>query len=454
MKLSDPGFPPEQVLTHPRHQAAQKTLAELIEQLRACEGPADGYAFQRELLEHVLAAESKRNACSQAVKLLRKGRQIPVAAPQIESSMDPAQLGSWVFEREMWERIARQYRSIGDAMAWRAFGFRREFILALSRSEPAGVMAGKAGLAAELERVESAWADGSFALLHDLTNCLRIGDVTVFGPDDVPVTEEIKTNPRRHDPAQLRRIQAAREAVWHNAVLPGDDPRQKLYDLAIPYKTHLDLLRATAEQAASEGIAAAAVPGSRAVVVVDQYGLMNAGITEETFPERFDALYEPVRRRAGLDVRRALNIGATSLDSTARNPRRAPWAIYPLHPVLCARLIGDIAVFMVETHGPALAQQLQAVGIPARWTCRSGSSGELMPGEVVMEMTTVRRTPLGTGILEDKRVLQMQQAELDRYLIELADPVIWSAGIRHLVENRQAPDRPWPHYRNEHLVWD
>ena len=453
MKLSNPQFATEEVLAHPRHQAAQQTLVALIEQLRACEGPADGYALQKELLAQVLEADKNRNAFSQAVKLIRKSGKPQKDAPEPESELDASELAAWIFEREMWERIGRQYRSIGDAMAWRAFDFRRRIILALCRNQPPGVMAGKAGLSAELERVDAAWTGGSFAILHDLTNCLRIGDVTVFGPDGPPVTEEIKLNPKRRDSAQLRRIQEAREAVWNGAALPGGDPRERLYDLAIPFKTRLDLLREATERAAVEGIAATAVPGTRALVVVDQFGCRNAEITDDTFNSIYDERCEPVLRQAGIAARRELNINSNSYDSVARDPLRAPWAIYPLHPVICARLIGDVTVFMVETSGPGLAQQLQAFGVPARWVRPPSRGGELEPGEVVMEMTTVARTPIGNRVLENTRTLQMQRSELDRYLIELIDPAIWTAGIRHLFENPETTGRPWPHYRDEHLEW-
>ncbi|MFF2217431.1 hypothetical protein [Streptomyces antibioticus] len=44
-----------------------------------------------------------------------------------------------------------------------------------------------------------------------------------------------------------------------------------------------------------------------------------------------------------------------------------PWANYPLHPVACARLIGDYAVATVETSGPALTCLLQVAGLDTRW---------------------------------------------------------------------------------------
>ena len=101
---------------------------------------------------------------------------------------------TWQLEREVCERVARQYRCVGDALAWRVFDFQRKQIIALCQNAPPGVMAGKKGLAAELDLVEQARAAGQFAILHDLTNCLRIGDVTVFGNDGSFETIEVKTD--------------------------------------------------------------------------------------------------------------------------------------------------------------------------------------------------------------------------------------------------------------------
>lgn len=135
-------------------------------------------------------------------------RQPGASEPQ--SELDPARIETWQLEHDVCERVVRQYRCVGDALAWRVFRFRRRPIIALCQNEPPGVMSGKAGLAAELDRVEQAFReDGQFAILHDLTNCLRIGDVTVFGENGSFETLEIKSRSGRRNPAQLRKIKAA-----------------------------------------------------------------------------------------------------------------------------------------------------------------------------------------------------------------------------------------------------
>ena len=47
----------------------------------------------------------------------------------------------------------------------------------------------------------------------------------------------------------------------------------------------------------------------------------------------------------------------------------------------------------------------------------------------------------------------MRRRELDRYLIELVDQETWIGGIKFVLADHDAPQRPWPFYRDEHKVW-
>jgi hypothetical protein len=212
--------------------------------------------------------------------------------------------------------------------------------------------------------VHNPTCNGQFALMHDLTNCLRIGDVSVF-TDEGPEQIEVKTNAKRHNSAQNRKLRAARNALGRAGPLPGEDRGEGLYDLDLPYRTHLDLLRTGTERAARDGIFAARARGNRALLVSDLYGCQARGWTEDQFNDQLARKFSGALRRAGLGPRLVSNVHATSLDSVSRDPLRVPFAAYPLDPVACARLIGDIAV--LETSGPALAASVSDAGIPARW---------------------------------------------------------------------------------------
>ena len=442
----------QQVLDHPRHRAAQGTLVELIGQLRTCSNVTEGYEFQQSLLSQILAVDEDRYAFRGVIKRMADGRSPQAGAPEPQSGLDPALPSTWQLEHDICERVARQFRCVGDALAWRVFGFEREYITTLARNQSPGTMAQKVGLPAELAVVERAWKeDDQFALMHDLTNCLRIGDISVF-TDEGPKQIEVKTNTKRHNSAQNRRIRAARSALGRVGPLPGDDRGEWLYDLDLPYRTHLDLLKTGTERAARDGIFAAKVRGDRALLVADLYGCQTQGWTEDQFNDQLERKFSGALSRAGLGPRQDSNVHATSLDSVSRDPLRVPFAAYPLHPVACARLIGDIAMFTVETSGPTLAASVSDAGIPAKWVWVG--TGEIPPGTAVMEMTSKRSWPVPGGLtMEHSKTLQMRRRELDRYLIELVEQKTWIEGVRFILADPGTPQRPWPCYRDEHSVW-
>ncbi|MFI8400921.1 hypothetical protein ACIGG5_11860 [Streptomyces sp. NPDC085463] len=449
-------YTPDEMLRHPRHLAMQIVLVRLIQQLRAIASPAEGYAFQRELADLLLSVEGDRRELKRAADRIKKGKAPHPQAPEPQSGRDLAEHTTWLLEHDLCERLARQLRSVGDAFAWKAFGFYRPFILALSRNDSPGPIHGKAGFTAERDRAERAFKeDGHFALLHDLTNCLRIGDITIWDEINPPRTEEIKTNPKNRRSAQIRRINQARAAILDGAPLPGDNLAERLYELDLPLRTHMDLLRSAAEHAAEHGVYATPVPGARVLTFIDQSACARLGLTDQDVgpvEHRFQAALQSAGiARGRLDN----NVHATTIDSSARDPKRVPWANYRLDPVLCARLIGDYVSFTVETSGPALTKLLQVAGLDARWV-RSPGDAALRNGEVVMEIhqqdeLTAVFLPNGLKVTQGI-TLQMTRSELDRYLIELLKPGTWAAGIKHLLRAQEV-GRPWPHYRDEHEIW-
>lgn len=192
-----------------------KVVETLIEWLRGCETPKDLYEFQRCLFGEASQVDERRAHCARVAKRLRAGKALPEDAPdpprrgQVE---DPA---AWEFERLVYERLYRQLRAVGDGLAWYALGYNRRAVLALSRNASPGPLVKRAGrggdpttgLAHELGAVQQLWTErGRFALLHDLTNCLRIGDITDFDADGKGWLYEIKANPRRVTKAQTTRM--------------------------------------------------------------------------------------------------------------------------------------------------------------------------------------------------------------------------------------------------------
>lgn len=114
-------------------------------------------------------------------------------------------------------------------------------------------MYGKVGLPYELGTIRHLWeSDGHFALHHDLTNCLRIADLTEFTGDGGALLHEIKRTPRKKE-AQVDRAQAAINALMNGGDLPGGARGAKLVRLDEPYVTNLKELGELLDQAKEHG---------------------------------------------------------------------------------------------------------------------------------------------------------------------------------------------------------
>ncbi len=86
------------------------------------------------------------------------------------------------------------FRSLGDSLAFIYIDKYdiKQFIF----KESAGYISGKEGLKLEYDILKLAFKAGGIALLNDLTNCLRHGDITLVRPDLPPVIIEAKTGTR------------------------------------------------------------------------------------------------------------------------------------------------------------------------------------------------------------------------------------------------------------------
>jgi hypothetical protein len=428
------------VFLHPIHQEAFPVLVQLIIDLRKCRTYPDYYQFQQTLLDKVLEIQRHRLACRRVALRLRAGKRLPADAPDLRSGEDVHDPESWQLEVDVCERVDRQLRSIADAMAWRVFSYDRRVIVAFSRNDPPGLMAGKAGLAKERDFIAQ-WShdEDCFVLLHDLTTCLRVGDATLFksvGKDYEAYLYEIKTDPSRRKTSQLQRNKLAEAAIRDGGPLPGD-PTARLVRMSMPYRTHLPMLKDAFDLAASRGVVGMKVPGGRALVAADMrqgYGLWS----EQEFLDRTGKAHDRALRRAAIQgVGHHVFYGSD--DRTARSPTHPPWAIYPLPPVACANLIVDMGVYIVTISSESLLDALRSAGLRADWALPDDQEN-LAPEQIIL------RAYRGT------RGIEMRPADMQRLLLELVELPTWVAMVKELLARSNAK-HPWPYFEDEWRVW-
>lgn len=430
----------QDVLAHPAQRVNVKRIAELITWMRSCDKPGDYYEFQRHLFGDIYLIEERRAQCSRIIKRLRVGKPLPVDAPSPPPYGNANALESWELEGYVYTRLARQLRVVGDGLAWRVFGYDRRMILALSRNSSPGPMYDKDGLPYELGRVEDLWNQkGHFALLHDLTNCLRIADITEFVPDGGPLLHEVKAT-RREDKEQLRRMQRAVAAINSGGPLPGPRQETRLVELTEPYVTNLRQLDDLIQLAKRHGTRGMKLTQGRAIVATS---LVGAAARWNDNPEwgmhAIDSARLRAIERAGI-ARATHHICGVSADTASRSPIMVPWSIYPFDPQDCAHLICDLVIFEVVLSVDSLAESLQSEGLTVE-VFLPQSHGDLIGDTNILRIH-----------LRD-RSLTLHPDGLSLLLYELVEPKTWAAGMREVLELSEPPGEPALTFASEADCW-
>jgi len=429
-----------QVMIHPAQRANLGSIIELIERLRALEKPSDFYEFQRLLGSLLYEAEERRGQCSWMIKRLRRGRQAPQDAPPPPHSGDPDLKESWQLEAYVFERLARQLRTVGDGFAWRCFGYNRQVIQALSRNDSPGLMYGKTGLPYELGAIQQLWeSEGHFALHHDLTNCLRIADLTEFTSDSGALLQEIKRTPHT-ERAQMDRIQAVINALMHGGDLPGGRPGARLVRLNEPYVTDLKQLGELLEQAKEHGCHGMALSQGRALIATSMPTCVRIwGTDHEAGGQAMARVRREAIEQAGI-ANSLHHIKGISADTAARQPILAPWSIYPFPADDCAALTCDLLAFETITSDQALMASFE----------RAGLRGEVLLTPATGELAGA------TGFVRAHlvpRALTWHAYGLGVLLFELAEPDTLTRGSAELLRMANPPPEPTIAYSGEAETW-
>ena len=107
------------LLHQPEQQRACKQITQFILALRSARSDADYFEIQLGLRDEVLHAQEALMNARRNVDRSERGKTVP-----------PPTMTSWADDVQLWERIEKQYRAVGDAMAWSRVGFDRRYILA------------------------------------------------------------------------------------------------------------------------------------------------------------------------------------------------------------------------------------------------------------------------------------------------------------------------------------
>jgi len=426
----------DQLVQRPEQTLACSRIATLIDGLRRATSDQGYFDIQVQLFDWVAPAQV-------ALMEARRNRH----REQQGKRVSPPLLASWADDERLWYRIQRQYRAVGDALAWKRLNFNRRFILAYSRNADPGPLAARPeGVAAEVKEVARLWRDHrELALIHDLTSCLRIGDVTVFETRG-PRVREIKSSGRKPRPQQLRRMNDALEFLAGRGPL-RDPVEGTMWEFVtdVQFKTRFRELGRALELAEQQRASS---------IVVRKGWVLDCAVGARRQPEpRPDSVSEGLERfhqlktraysRAGFDASgtHLLRIGAT--DDLAVSPALAPPTIFPLEPWMCAMLTCDLAAYLSVMSWGLIAESFRGQGFTVT-----------MP----LAMANDRMTGKDPVLVARRRgaKLTITAQIFSQVALELVEPGRYAAAMREAVDEglrRGARGQGVLSFANERAVW-
>lgn len=419
-------------------QKAFEDIILLIEYVRRCQSLEDYYNVQQILEEHI---------------------------DRIDETAENAHQNKAEIENKFYHRLGHQYRTVGDALAWQLYAFQALPIYALGRNQFPGYRTRfkKSGLEKEREKIDTLWKDQqAFALHHDCTNCLRIGDLSIFYPDrlSLPEVYEVKVDGRETPSGQKKRMRMAEDlASRHFSAEHKDfDILHKLHTHQLLDKieqTNLGLLWEALSQAkenhigfsANSYIAVTALDLSRCKA--DQwrevYSQWNETTTKFLYPDSWPICCTD-------------ELFSNSIERMARPNVGVPYTIYPFGSDYAAALVTGMISVHYRLNTDAIACTLRDAGFEAE--CLLGKwrqSGEGLPRKSKPPYFRVRRGDVSMT-LGDLPIHQMwfEGLRLEDFvtsLISYFDEQVWNVvtTTKHIIGKRTL--QLFSTYTNMEHIW-
>lgn len=333
---------------HPRRPVVAGALVRLIEAVREVDEASATEQIQRDLLNHLASAEAEYGKAEKA----RRNRH---------ETLD--------WDVEFWRRSAVQFRAVGDAVAWKFFGYRRKWLYFLGRNPSPGHVTSKAGIEEEFAQFNAAWATGHPAMLSGLTNCLTIGDLFVVEDDSATLTvHEVKTGGRKPTKVQRERMERVVYQLMTDPRIDGGEHPVYIQESPVDLASYWSEAQPAIDRAHATGVACWSPRPGLAIRFTSMFGAVH---NREKFGEVEAAEIASMRGVIGEeDHRIVVNMSATPY----RAARTVPIPLLPVGADDAAQMLLGLLQVKIEVSVDSVVEALNGFGLDASVALEPGQS--------------------------------------------------------------------------------
>jgi Holliday junction resolvase-like predicted endonuclease len=345
------------------------------------------------------------------------------------------------------ELVIRNLRDIADGIAWRFFEYNRGLLQYLGDKPEKGPFRTHEGLFNELRVWSEAFDSGkSVSLINDLTNVIRIGDITIFHDNSEIEFVEVKSSKTIRGKERKARLIRQKNRLEETARFFNtgkttlDDHVISLHKIPIVPKTNFDSLKATIEKAKNTGAAHAEIEDYLIIECVDfetkkpvehhiNYFENNSRSISKKWREKGDILLGPRYFHERLDFSHNL----------------APLSTWPIDSGSCANLMMGRIMVAVIINVSEIQRKFQRQG----WTIeKSLFDSKKIPDktEKVTSLITLRKGPF---------IIEVPPGILARVFYEFLSPDTLLETFSWFHENtpKWKEDIALISYEEEHKLW-
>jgi len=364
-------------------------IEQLVEEIRQCRKPEHYRVAQQHLSEHIeridtSIGEAKRRI-SHAKRNLRRlyKRNISTDSPEMQEVAQERQVA--YMDYNVYSSLARQYRLVGDAIAWQIYDFQALPVYDWGLNQGAGVITGEQqeGVKAETGTIEQLWNDeGAFALRHDYTNCLRVGNLSILYPNrtELPTVKEVKVTGRSVLPHEKEMQRRGLALIANNEY---SAPGKALYvQRTISSQTStMNLLFQAIAQARTASVGQV-TNSYLAITVMDETN--PAGRLQDDMMKEWKKLTEEFITPDIWPTTCSDYLSHTSYRKNTMPSFSAPYTIYPLPSDYVAGLATGYLMVHYRLNTAAITQAFQKAGFNAicrlgEWRAQGGEPPKRIP---------------------------------------------------------------------------
>lgn len=465
----------DDILIHPIHKQYYREVQSLVAHLRLSKTPEQLYGMQKRLLSAIQRVEELQQQRENQISGINARRKDVVARGNKVGSPNKAQL--WELERqkekysrevEIYKQIRRELRSVGDGLLWKAVGYNRGYITSVSDAPGEGNrhLSDSEGLEAELNLVEKHFkAKKSLAILHDLTNVGRVGDLTLIRPnlERSPQVLEVKRSRSHHNQRihrQKERLQKARRFVQGLPVSSEDGRTKLLRVIDAPLEHHLKKYAEVLFEAGTKGAAGALVEDYLGIIAFYTlhtrwdflYEIEDEKTHERLSDEVFRTLHKPIRgmfsnKDSLVSYWDSMEKEFTLMDNRTSG---APFSIYPFHPEMAAALICGYMRLFVYCNLSKLTRRFQNEGFQVNIEHESINSEQVFSRIQLSRPKVFRDRSQGELRFSLGKTLMQQVLGEGMGFRTLVDNVV-KPGFKGQVEEYSPTDLA---FTNEKTIWE